>query len=112
VQPDREPAPGWYPDPEDGAHLRYWDGQQWTNNRSPLPTQADGFPESLRWAGPRARAHRNGLLIGWITAILFAPVGLIIGLSLLGTDDRDQAIGIVVLSTCVLALTVAGMVLD
>lgn len=24
------PNPGWYADPKDGSHLRYWDGNQWT----------------------------------------------------------------------------------
>lgn len=26
-----EPMPGWYPDPGDASHLRYWDGQAWTD---------------------------------------------------------------------------------
>lgn len=24
------PAPGWYPDPQQPAELRYWDGDKWT----------------------------------------------------------------------------------
>lgn len=32
---------GWYPDPEgDTTRLRYWDGTQWTNNYTAVPTQA------------------------------------------------------------------------
>jgi len=27
--------PGWYDDPDDGGQLRYWDGNQWTADRSP-----------------------------------------------------------------------------
>lgn len=29
------PPAAWYPDPEDAAHVRYWDGQQWTDHRAP-----------------------------------------------------------------------------
>ena len=27
---------GWYPDPNDPYTQRYWDGTQWTENRSPI----------------------------------------------------------------------------
>jgi hypothetical protein len=27
---------GWYPDPEQAGHLRYWDGAAWTEHRSPV----------------------------------------------------------------------------
>jgi hypothetical protein len=29
------PPAGWYPDPDDATGQRYWDGSQWTENRSP-----------------------------------------------------------------------------
>ena len=32
---------GWYPDPQgDTSRLRYWDGTQWTDNYTPIPTAA------------------------------------------------------------------------
>jgi len=34
-------APGWYPDPEDVAQVRYWDGQMWTEHRAPVPLAND-----------------------------------------------------------------------
>lgn len=55
------PPAGWYPDPGDATQVRYWDGQQWTDqlapaNRqpqhqaAPTPTAA---PDSDRAAAPR-----------------------------------------------------------
>ncbi len=31
--------PGWHPDPAGTPRLRWWDGQQWTENYQPLPAQ-------------------------------------------------------------------------
>ena len=55
VPPGRHAAPsGWYPDPIDGSHERYWDGWQWSRNTraregaAPTPTayppQQPGHP--------------------------------------------------------------------
>lgn len=29
--------PGWFPDPQNPAMLRWWDGRMWTEYRQPLP---------------------------------------------------------------------------
>lgn len=29
------PPPGWYPDPQNGIQLRYWDGATWTEHAAP-----------------------------------------------------------------------------
>jgi hypothetical protein len=34
------PPAGWYPDPDNAAAQRYWDGSQWTENRSPAQAAA------------------------------------------------------------------------
>lgn len=31
------PRPGWYPDPEGGARLRYWEGDDWSDRYRPRP---------------------------------------------------------------------------
>lgn len=38
-------GPGWFPDPEDAAQLRYWDGQGWTDQRSPAQPAAPQYPQ-------------------------------------------------------------------
>jgi len=40
-QPPAEPAappPNWYPDPQDAARFRYWDGNRWTERTRPAAT--------------------------------------------------------------------------
>jgi len=57
------PTPGWYPDPEGGALLRWWAGTDWTDQHRPLPSaralaalEADrsAEAETTRRAPPRA----------------------------------------------------------
>ena len=35
---------GWYDDPQDPTHLRYWDGVLWTDHRTPKAPPAPGIP--------------------------------------------------------------------
>src|SRR5689334_20044851 len=52
------PTPaGWYPDPEQAGHLRYWDGAAWTEHRSPIEEPAAPQaqePPAEPPAGPQA----------------------------------------------------------
>jgi hypothetical protein len=45
------PLAGWYADPENAAHLRYWDGSAWTEHRAPAQ-QAGAAPAPVAYAQP------------------------------------------------------------
>ena len=65
---DAQPPAGWYPD---GDHLRYWDGDAWTDHRQPLPVQQPG-PVAVPRAVVVTDAHVNGVevAVAWILAVL------------------------------------------
>ena len=48
------PPAGWYPDPEDAAQVRYWDGQQWTDHRAPANQQPQQQAAPTPTAAPGA----------------------------------------------------------
>lgn len=49
------PAPGWYPDPQGGTRLRWWDGRDWADHwRAPPPEQHLGEEEMRALAQARA----------------------------------------------------------
>jgi hypothetical protein len=55
------PTPaGWYPDPEDSAGLRYFDGMAWTEHRTPAapPSQPPPFEPEREQFGEGGGAHR------------------------------------------------------
>jgi hypothetical protein len=47
-----EPVPGWYPDPDNQAQQRYWDGSRWTEDRiaaAPPPAPPSDAPPPAGW---------------------------------------------------------------
>lgn len=56
-------AAGWYPDPEDPAWLRHWDGHHWGRERRPRPAWAPPAPPPDP-AQRRARRRRWFLFAG------------------------------------------------
>lgn len=67
--------PGWFPDPAGTPQLRYFDGQQWTSNYSPLP------PPPKRGAGGAGK-----IILGVIGALVLL---VIIG-NAVGGDDESR----------------------
>lgn len=40
-----QPAAGWYPDPVGSQRLRWWNGDSWTEQYQPMPTQQQRMPQ-------------------------------------------------------------------
>lgn len=109
---DAQAPAGWFPDPEDPANLRYWDGTAWTEHRHPVdpagapvaptvdaapaaapapqfaysPTAgaAPGYAAPYGAAPAYGAAPQNVLaLVGLILAIVGAVLGLIVGIFVL-----------------------------
>jgi hypothetical protein len=86
------PPPGWYADPNDPTSQRYWDGNQWTENRSPAQPAAIAAPMGQVGVQPVVMAPQqktNGLAIaamvlgilwlywvGSVLAVIFGHVAL------------------------------------
>lgn len=68
---------GWYPNPENAAQLRWWDGSAWTDHTHPLPNWQPGWeapPRQKRRLWPFIVFPLLGLLILMgISAAIFVP---------------------------------------
>ncbi len=78
IEPTRvagSPVPGWYQDPSDPSSQRYWDGTQWTENRSPAAAAAVPAAASPPTNGKAIASMVLGILvlcgIGSILALVF-----------------------------------------
>lgn len=117
--PSELPPAGWYPDPEDAARRRYWDGAQWTTHASPtdaaatVPLQGAGAgtrgdatpPAEVMSGGAAAVAAGRGLpRLKWWQWVLIG-LGVLVLLSILinavsggsGSADasRDEPVAVV-----------------
>jgi len=60
--------PGWYPDPEQPQTQRYWDGDDWTDQRAPLTEDASSaleMPPRLLVAGLGGLIAVIGVFLPW-----------------------------------------------
>jgi Protein of unknown function (DUF2510) len=71
------PPAAWYVDPENPEGMRYWDGANWTENRTDYVA-----------APPKKPASEGMVAAGYITAFLFPLIGVVIGVMLMGRDNR------------------------
>lgn len=74
--------PGWFPDPTTGE-LRWWDGQQWTEHRQPVPQQAHPAPGLYvppQWvhdvAAAQAAHKKRTRVLAMIAAVVLVTGGI------------------------------------
>jgi len=78
---------GWYPDPENATQLRWWNGIQWTENRS---SPAPASPYSPTAATLKAPEGTNWNTV-WIWLVIFLPLVPSLGIF---TIDWNRALDI------------------
>jgi uncharacterized membrane protein YgcG len=65
------PPAGWYPDPDDPARERHWNGTAWTADRRsspPAPTVAEGHPNAA--SAPAWRPTRSTWIVGAVALVV------------------------------------------
>lgn len=106
---DPAPQPGWYPDPEDAARERWWNGTAWSDERR-TPTfgarpdpyaPAVASPYVASYGAPAYGGQTNGLAlagllvgaVGWLVAGVLASIAGIIlsGFGLAKAKEREAA---------------------
>jgi len=87
-----QPGPGWYPDPQNSANQRYWDGSQWTNSVVPVnPNQYQNIPMSTEYSGNTVTTSGNAIasLVG---SFLCGPIGIIFGHIAISEIDKSNGL--------------------
>ena len=79
VPPGGAPVAGWYPDPGDPAHARYWDGHTWTDQVTAAPQPA--VPRPALPAAPMHYTSGQGSSFGpvFFVGVVLVVLALIIG---------------------------------
>ena len=68
---------GWFPDPNDATHDRYWDGVAWTDHRHPRAGQQ--LPQVMTSHGPATTSLVLGILSLVLTGFLTGIPAMVIG---------------------------------
>jgi hypothetical protein len=69
-------APDWYPDPEQPNTVRYWDGQQWTDQRAPAKSVRQHRPPAAIAGLIAAGCMALGAVGPWVDAVFVTVGGL------------------------------------
>lgn len=69
------PAADWYPDPDNAAQLRYWDGERWTDNHAPAVTGLRNIGDFLTAAF--TTAWKRAASAAWLWATLQVPLAIV-----------------------------------
>jgi uncharacterized protein DUF2510/uncharacterized protein DUF4190 len=114
AQTPRTAVPGWYPDPQTGATLRYFDGSGWTQHVAPAPGPAAWAPtpyggppvppaalgahpgDPVHWLVPTGRNWQSiaAGYLGLFSILLFpAPFAVALGVWALRVSQRDGSHG-------------------
>ena len=69
-------APGWHPNPDGSPSSRYWDGEKWTDQTTPVPGSSPTPPGAPRPNGPKP----TNTWVKWaaLGAALLALVALLV----------------------------------
>ena len=83
-------SPGWYPDPQNEAQQRYWDGAAWTENVAPLAPVVQPPPQ--QYIPPPPPKSSKGCIIALVIVLVLlvlAVGGVFVGLKVLGNKADD-----------------------
>lgn len=82
---EQQPPPGWYPQ---GSEQRYWDGQQWTDQRAPLAPSAP-----VTYAQPpQKKSHLGRNIALGIVLLLVLIVGGCLAVVVAGGNAVNDAV--------------------
>ncbi len=95
---EQQPPASWYPDPEGGTGLRYWDGTQWTGHRAPGPSTTPSDASAAVASSPPVTAppatstpkNRRGLLTILALAVVIILVIVVIGVAATSSSKSSK----------------------
>jgi hypothetical protein len=108
---DAQAPAGWFPDPEDPAQLRYWDGTAWTEHRHPAepaapePAAAAAPPAAPQYAYQPTYGAQPGYAAPYGSAPAFGPPQNVLALVGMILAIAGTAIGFLFSFLLVVALT-------
>ena len=82
------PSPGWYPDPDGGPALRWFNGTDWTYQYQAPAQQFAPLNWTEHRAQPQSKKSKKGIILGSIGAVL--ALFLLIGLASGGEDEKNS----------------------